>query len=266
MKKTSILLKGGLGNYMFQIACAYSYAKKYDKECFFTTDDAVKIHKHLDSYKDNFLKNVNFVDNHDLNRFKRYNEPSFHFTEIPYMEGDVYLDGYFQSEKYFSNYAEDIKNLFKLSPQLRCEIMISAADKFKDDFNGETCSIHVRRGDYLNSPDHHPTQDVSYYMKAAKKVGMDKKFLIFSDDIPWCKENFPEMNNLFFIEGLKDYEDLLLMSSCKHNIICNSSFSWWAAWINQNPNKIVIAPQKWFGTAYAHLNTKDVYCEGWLKI
>lgn len=266
MKKVSILLKGGLGNYMFQIACAYSYAKKNNKECFFTTNDAVKIHKYIDSYRENVLKNVPLIESHGQNGFKRYNEPTFHFTEIPNIEGDVYLDGYFQSEKYFNNYSEDIRKLFKFPEKLKGETIIHAADKFKDDFNGQTCSIHVRRGDYLNSPDHHPTQDVSYYMKAAKKIGMDKKFLVFSDDIQWCKENFPEMDNFIFIEGLKDYEDLLLMSLCKHNIICNSSFSWWAAWLNQNSEKIVIAPQKWFGAAYGHLNTQDLYCEGWLKI
>jgi hypothetical protein len=101
-------------------------------------------------------------------------------------------------------------------------------------------------------------------MKGVKKVGMDKKFLIFSDDIQWCKQNFPEMKNFVYIEGQKDYEDFLLMSLCNHNIICNSSFSWWAAWINQNSNKIVIAPKKWFGPAYSHFDTKDLYCDGWI--
>jgi hypothetical protein len=224
------------------------------------------IHKHIDNYKNIIFNNIEFEKNYNISDFKKYNEPTFHFTPIPKIEGNVYLDGYFQSEKYFNNYTEDIKKLFQFPQRLKGEILINAAEKLKDDFNEETCSIHIRRGDYLNSPDHHPTQGVSYYMKAVKKVGMDKKFLIFSDDIPWCKQNFPEMDNFVFVEGLKDYEDLLLMSMCNHNIICNSSFSWWAAWLNWHPQKIVIAPQKWFGPANASFNTNDLYCENWIKM
>ena len=133
--------------------------------------------------------------------------------------------------------------------------------------NQNTCSIHVRRGDYLNSPNHHPTQNMNYYMKAIKKMPKDSVFLIFSDDINWCKQNFPDMPEKFkFIEGNKDYEDLYLMSACKNNIICNSTFSWWAAWLNSNESKVIMAPDTWFGPAYADWNTNDLYCEGWIKI
>ncbi len=130
-----------------------------------------------------------------------------------------------------------------------------------------TCSIHVRRGDYLNSPNHHPVQNMNYYMKAIKQMPKDSIFLIFSDDISWCKANFPDVPEKFiFVEGNADYEDLLLMSLCKNNIMCNSTFSWWGAWLNKNPNKKVIAPSVWFGPAYANHNTEDLYCEGWIKI
>jgi hypothetical protein len=104
-------------------------------------------------------------------------------------------------------------------------------------------------------------------MKAIKKMPKDSVFLIFSDDIQWCKENFPDMPEKFrFIEGNKDYEDLYIMSHCKNNIIANSSFSWWGAWLNSNLEKTIIAPATWFGPTLQNNDTTDLYCEGWIKI
>ena len=95
----------------------------------------------------------------------------------------------------------------------------------------------------------------------------DSVFLIFSDDINWCKEFFPDIPEKFkFIDGNTDYEDLILMSLCKNNIICNSTFSWWAAWLNQNQDKKVIVPTNWFGKAYANNKTDDIFCENWIKL
>jgi hypothetical protein len=104
-------------------------------------------------------------------------------------------------------------------------------------------------------------------MKAIKHMDQDSVFLIFSDDIYWCKQNFPDLPEKFvFIDENKDYEELFLMSKCKNNIICNSTFSWWGAWLNKNDQKKVVAPAKWFGSAYDHYNTNDLYCENWIKI
>ena len=89
------------------------------------------------------------------------------------------------------------------------------------------------------------------------------KFLVFSDDIEWCKQVFDDDFN--FIEGEEDYVDLLLMARCKHNIIANSSFSWWGAWLNRNNNKRVIAPKKWFGSV-ANLDSKDLLPKGWITL
>lgn len=264
MSKVSIKLQGGLCNYLFQIAAAYSYAKKTNKECVFSINDAITVHKHINTYTDNILRNVNFVDNVKFNGFKLYNEPYFSYTEIPKIDGDVYLQGYFQSEKYFKEYESEIRSIFQISNNLYETVSKFVLNKFNVDIvKDDTCSIHVRRGDYLKLPDNHPQQGTHYYMKAMKTIGIDKKFLVFSDDIQWCKDNFPELDNMIFVEGLKDYEDLYLMSLSKHNIICNSSFSWWAAWLNKNTSKKVIAPKKWFGVAYAHFNTKDLYCNDW---
>ena len=104
-------------------------------------------------------------------------------------------------------------------------------------------------------------------MKAVKQMPKDSVFVIFSDDIPWCKANFPDIPEKFvFIEGNSDHEDLLLMSLCNNVIIANSTFSWFAAWLNNNANKKVIAPAKWFGDAYAHYDTTDLIPESWIKI
>jgi hypothetical protein len=99
-----------------------------------------------------------------------------------------------------------------------------------------------------------------------KKMGNDKYYIIFSDDISWCKENLSFLNNKIFIEGNTDFQDLYLMSKCKNNIIANSSFSWWGAWLNTNKDKIVIAPKKWFGISNSHLDTSDLYCNNWVTI
>jgi len=267
MNKVSVKLQGGLCNYLFQIATAYAYAKKTGKECIFTTDDSVVVHKHLDNYKENILSNVEFLKNYNFSGFKTLSESGFNYAEIPNVNNNIYLQGYYQSEKYFKEYLDDIKNMFKFPYYIFEDVAEIALDSYGIEMDiDNTCSIHVRRGDFLNYPNHHPQQGIQYYMKAAKKIGMDKTFLVFSDDIQWCKENFPEMDNFIFIEGLKDYEDLLLMSLCKNNIICNSTFSWWAAWLNNNKEKIIIAPKKWFGSAYENYNIKDLLPNDWIQI
>lgn len=265
MKEVSIRLQGGLGNYMFQIACAHAYCLKHNKKPIFTTDDSMVAHKHISSYKGNIFHNVGLVPSKKSGNWKMYNEPVFSYKEIPLIDGNVYLNGYFQSEKYFKEYSKEIKELFSFPKELPLSSDLSTKYGYLGAYT--TCSIHVRRGDYIKYPDHHPAQNMNYYMKAIKKMPKDSIFLIFSDDIKWCKENFPDLPEKFiFIEGNKDYEDLFMMSHCKNNIICNSTFSWWAAWLNNNKEKIVIAPSVWFGKAYSNYDTKDIYCDNWIKI
>lgn len=263
MDEISVKLQGGLGNYMFQIACAHAYGLKYNKKPIFTTDDSIVIHKHIINYKDNVLSNVNLVTEKNNEPHTIYQEPGFSYNDINEIAGNVYLNGYFQSEKYFKEVTPEIKNLFSYPQTYRDQVF----ENYKQLLLQNTCSIHVRRGDYLNSPNHHPAQSMNYYMKAIKQMPKDTIFLIFSDDITWCKQNFPDLPEKFkFIDGNLDHEDLFLMSMCKNNIICNSTFSWWAAWLNNNPEKKIIIPKSWFGPAYSHYNTEDLYCENWIKI
>ena len=263
MNEVSSILMGGLGNYMFQVAAAYAYGKKYGKISGFNCTESSGPHQNVTTYDENIFKGVDLyhIGNSKEQR-RQLNEGGFNYQDLPDFPGrNVLLYGYFQSEKYFQDYANEIRELF-----MSYEIDLS--DELKGLLeNQNTCSIHVRRGDYLKSPNHHPTQNMNYYMKAIKKMPKDSVFLVFSDDIQWCKDNFPDMPEKFrFIEGNKDYEDLYIMSKCKNNIICNSTFSWWAAWLNNNQDKVVVAPNLWFGPAYSNHNTEDLYCEGWIKI
>jgi hypothetical protein len=136
--------------------------------------------------------------------------------------------------------------------------------KYHNLLDDNTCSVHIRRGDYLRFPNDHPTLLNDYYFKSFDKMKKNTKFIVFSDDITWCKDNI-KGNNMFYIEDETDYVNLILMSLCKHNIIANSSFSWWGAWLNKNKNKKVIAPKIWFGPN-KNLNTKDLIPNKWITI
>lgn len=268
MNKTTIKLQGGLGNYLFEIACAYAYAKKHNKKLILNKQDAVIIHKPLDDYKDNLLKNCQEFFLFEDSKFNNFTEHGFSYQEIPFIEGDVALTGYFQTSKYFNEYEEDIRRIFSYPQEVEYETLNIFNGKYQVDLKNieSSCSIHARLGDFVGQPQYHPVQNMNYYMKAIKKMPKDSVFFIFSDNIEWCKQNFPNIPEKFvFVEGFKDYEDLLLMKSCKNNIIANSTFSWWAAYLNENEN-FVVCPSLWFGSAYSHYNTKDLYCENWIKI
>lgn len=260
MSIISSKLMGGLGNMMFQIATAYSVSIRDNKYMICNTKDNVSSQKPYTFYIDNIFRKVKFLDS--LTNEKYIGESGFHYTPIPNLDGNIKLIGYFQSEKYFITHKQDILDLFEIDNKTKSYL----TKKYRDLLNLNTCSIHIRRGDYVGLESHHPIQPISYYKEAIKIVGEDKHFLIFSDDIKWCKENFNFLKNKTFILDNLDYEDLYLMSYCNDNIIANSSFSWWGAWLNQNLNKKVVAPKNWFGVSYSHFNTNDLYCENWIKL
>ena len=257
--KISATLMGGLGNYLFQVAAAYSYGKRFSKDPVFDFTKSSGPHFKVETYESNILNGVNLRGEIDSPII--LNEPGFNYHEIPNIPNNVLLNGYFQSEKYFSDFSEEIRNLFtsytvEVPRELKMAIEL-----------GSTCSVHVRRGDFAKYPNHHPLQQMDYFEAAMKRIPSGTTFIVFSDDIDWCRENFSKDDkNILFIEGNLDYEDISLMSLCDHNIISNSTFSWWAAWLNNNPSKIVVAPKNWFGPAYSNLSTEDLYCPGWLVI
>ncbi len=256
---------GGLGNYMFQISAAFSMALDNDDNCAFDPNDVFSPHGAISSYKENILRNVVFSD--DFTTATIYQEPAFEYAKIPY-KPNLKLSGYFQSERYFAHNRDDIISLFSID-ESSMDIITSKYGRFLNDF---TCSIHVRRGDYLTLSDQHPVCGLEYYLESISLIGDGVKFFIFSDDIPWCKENF-KGDRFIFVEGNKDYIDMWLMSLCNYNIIANSSFSWWGAWLNTHPDQIVICPHRWFGPnlklenyKLGLDNAKDLRPEKWIKV
>lgn len=176
-----------------------------------------------------------------------YKEPEFTYSPIPFTD-NMCLHGFYQSEFYFKDFRGEIIKAFRIP--------------YKP--NPGVVSIHVRRGDYLQFADKHPPVTEEYLCKAiAKFPGW--KFLVFSDDMKWCREHFLG-SEFSFAEKNSPLKDLELMANCEHQIVANSSFSWWGAWLNQNPDKIVIAPKVWFGPGNNHLNTKDLIPKPWIQI
>jgi hypothetical protein len=253
-------LMGGIGNYLFQIASSYAYSLKYDKKFICGTADIQSPHNNHTLYLNNILRKVEFTNS--VPNYIHYVEPNFSYNEIPNFDSDIKLIGYFQSEKYFLEYKKEILEFFEIDPETSEYI----SEKYSNILNLDNCSLHVRRGDFVNLQNFHALQTIEYYKKSVDIIGEDKFYLIFSDDIDWCRENLSFIKNKTFITENPDYIDLYIMSLCKNNIIANSTFSWWGAWLNSNPNKKIVIPSKWFGINNLHLNTIDLYCDKWIKL
>ena len=265
---------GRLGNQMFQFASCYGIANKLGYEVAFPLENATqpatehfKDGKTLEVFFDipkvfnidpTLLKpKLELITKHDIQ------EPFFHFSSDLFRISDSSnLKGYYQTEKYFKHCELDIKRLFDFNQNIRQE----AHTKFPDT-KLKTVSIHVRVGDYKGLSEFHPICEPEYYAKASQLfTDDDYMFLIFSDDITYCKTLFGEAENILYITDNTGEVDMCMMSMCNHNIIANSSFSWWGAWLNSNKDKKVIAPRKWFGPAYYFHNTNDLYCPEWIQM
>jgi len=260
-------LKGGLGNMLFQIAACKAISLEKNTDCSFPN-----YHTHLNVLNEDKEFNPKLRHAQEYSKFlslnsdspnqplKLYNFP-FEYTEFLPTENFFIIDGFFQTEKYFIKYKQEILNF--LSPTEEINNIISTKYPF---LLTKVCtSVHIRRGDYLKYSNHHPTQTLDYYYEAIKRINNNELFVIFSDDIEWCKNNF-KFKNVFFVQNEKDYIEIFLMSKCTNNIIANSSFSWWGAWLNQHDNKVVVGPSKWFGNSLHHLNTNDIIPNTWIKI
>jgi len=282
---------GGLGNQMFQYALGRYLSVKNDTELKLdiTGFESYKLHKYsLDAFS--IEKKV--APKNELEGFKKYKAKSgrrwflynkfvannsMYFQEKGFafdpealrLCGDAYIDGYWQSEKYFKGIESTIRAEFSfVLPQGEKDKEISELIR-----KCNSVSIHIRRADYVTDAatnNAHGTCPIEYYDKAIKiMVGKvtNPHFFIFSDDHEWVKQNIKINHPVVYIDHNNadtNYQDLRLMASCKHNIIANSSFSWWGAWLNENPNKIVIAPQKWF--ADTSKNDCDLIPSTWIRI
>ena len=250
------VLAGGLGNMMFQIASAMGVASK-NYEVAYDFNHVGILHKYPQDYKDNLFRKVKRQKNYLANFENVSIEPDdFRYQKIYLPKNNVKLGGYFQSPKYFNHIKNEIIELF--SPTSKDLEYINT--KYK---TGEgIVSLHVRRGDYTKLSDYHYNLKIDYYLNAIDYF-KDKEFLIFSDDIEWCKKQFVG-DKFKFVKGEEDYIDLHIMSMCEHNVIANSTFSWWGAYLNQNSEKIVIYPDKWFGPKNSNFKTIDIFPDEWV--
>ncbi len=276
-------IKGGLGNQLFQYATGRAVAShhKLPLKLDLTWFETNKLHNgyRLDQLaiqaevatENEIIKlkgenNILFSALRKVGLFKR--KSYFKEKRSSYFDGGVfknkflYLNGYWQNELYFSNIRELL--LGELSPINSMNdlgyVYLESIEK------SNSVSLHVRRGDYLNLKNI-GVLGVDYYTKAVDYIRQNVEsptFYIFSDDLEWCKDSLGFLDDCIYVDRTQnEIEDLKLMSFCRHNIIANSSFSWWGAWLNQNPNKIVIAPKGWL---LNDTSSSNVILSDWVKV
>ena len=280
MYKIIVNCLGGLGNQMSQ----YAFYKElefrgYNVEFYIGGFESYNLHNY--ELEKVFNVDINYANKKDiapyfsifakiLRRLKLSNgglilQKHFEYYE-PYLHyyRDSYLIGYWQSESYFSNVCDDIRDKFKFPPLNSYNLPLS--EKIN---NSNSVSLHIRRGDYVGHELYDGICNLDYYKRAIVYMRERIKtplFFVFSNDINWCKLNLG-IDDVEYVSGntgVNNYCDMQLMSLCKHNILANSSFSWWGAWLNNNPHKLVIVPRKFFnGDMY---NETDIYPSSWIKL
>lgn len=270
-----IKLIGGLGNQMFQYAAAKALAlhTKQDLKLDVSSFEEYKLRAyglhHFNINAKTFKQKSKWFRKleNKLKLTTYYNEQSFMFNPefFNINTKNSVLYGYFQSEEYFQKYRDVILKDFKITSPLKKqthELLINMSQT-------NAVSIHIRRGDFLKHEIHN-TSKADYYKEALSIIESKIKqptYYMFSDDMDWVKTNFKTNFKTIYVDfnnATTAFEDIKLMSNCRHNIIANSSFSWWSAWLNTNPDKIVIAPKQWFnGDKY---NYADIVPKSWIKI
>lgn len=291
-----VKLMGGLGNQMFQYAAGLSLALTKKTELLIDESFLIAETNNLYTKRNLELKcfnlDIKIAGKKDIERFNitqsnkyiRSLQRNFPFlfsnlyaaeSGMMFQKGffnfpkNTYLDGFWQSEKYFKNIESILENKFtpKEAPNTENSAWLNKISSC------ESVSLHIRRGDYIlskSSQEHHGNLILSYYINALniiKSKYSNSEVFVFSDDLDWCKENLNLEFKIHFVDANQKsnfHYDMYLMSHCKHNIIANSSFSWWGAWLNRNPEKMVIAPNKWFTDELT--TTKDLIPTGWIRI
>lgn len=290
-----VRFQGGLGNQMFQYAFLASLRSRgrdvygsmdfYHKSSSWDEDametiwrpyvmDKIFENVHFDIVDDNVFENIvhkwgtreSINENGEatsiLNVLHYFSETTYGtYCDDVYKATNCAYDGYWQTEKYFRAIRPNILHDFKFthtSKELR---------EYGDILQKEYVAIHVRRGDYIKFQYRCHICSKEYYEKAImymQKIFPDARFIIFSDDIDWCKDNFDAIvfEGKHIFDNYEDWFDMYLMTRCKGNIISNSSFAWWGAWLNQNKNQVVISPKIWYKLYNAH----DVWCDDWIRM
>lgn len=283
MKDLIIEVKGGLGNQIFQFAFGYALARDKGKKLVLDTsyyDLCSERSFGLESAFGLITKGVaKIVPNergwnplrniyYSFLKQNKFIEKQFNFDPQAMSSDAAFYCGYWQTSKYFESYVDELRAIFKFNNELLSdEIEWVRLISMK-----EGVSVHIRRGDYIQNPDVRKIHEVctkTYFERAVDYLlahNPNLFFFVFSDDLNWCRKEFSSYENFYFFPGTSErsWVDLYLMSLCQHNIISNSTFSWWGAWLNPNKNKIVICPSKWFNVDT--FNTQDIYPSTWIRI
>ena len=263
----TVYLQGGLGNQLFQIFTAMAYSMEHGETLIFPAMKQDEKDRPL--YWGTLLKRLK--DSVDAKQFDFpfVEESGFHYTPIP-KKSNITIVGYFQSPKYFDKYSEQIMK--KLNIKVERELIKSKYLQMN-----RTISLHFRIGDYVGLQLHHNLLPDAYYTNAIQEILTRTKqedwniiyYCEEKDNLPVkqrmrnIKKKFPELTFYKADDNMVDWEQMLLMSCSDHNIIANSAFSWWGAYFNPNPHKIVCYPDTWFGPAYYDKNTKDLCPPNW---
>ena len=273
---------GRLGNQMFEYAALRGIAAQHGYEFCIPPEERKGIENY--SLHNCFKLSPDRKEGY-IEEFGYVQEPHFHFSKELFetCPDNVSLHGFFQSWKYFANVQDEIRKDFTFH-----EGISEPCKEMMEDLEGqEPIMLHVRRGDpnltdprgfkwsYTQCGSMHPVQPVEYYEKALSKFDKKQPVIVFSDSVDWVKEQEFFSGDRFMISEPEDkysdgsftpYADLCLMSLCSHAIIANSSMSWWGAWLQTNPDKMVFAPKMWFGPDYKDKDTSDLYCPKWILL
>lgn len=290
---------GGIGNQLFQYALGYTLKEKFNRQIQFDISHynldnqagytfrelTIKVFN-INSFNENisskpcinnniFSKAIRFIERTFLPYYKNsyIEEKRFEFDlNVFKVRDNTCLVGYWQSPKYFEGLEEKLRSQLILNKELSDKAIV--VSKLIKSYNNSV-SIHIRRGDYLTKYKHiYCHQKKTYYIDGVNYISTKLKteditLFVFSDDIEWCIKNVNYSHKTIFVDSkdMYTYEDMILMSECEHNIIANSSYSWWSAWLNANPTKIVVCPKNWF--ADNKLNNsfvKDIFPASWITL
>ena len=249
---------GRLGNQMFQIANVYAQSLRHKRQLVLPRHDTS-----VSDYYDTVHRKLQFL----LDKSPEPGEnvhtihTTYHYNQyVPHDTKPTVFRGYFESEKYFKDYAKEVKELFGPTE----DFIKQAYQEYPQLINGTNAVINVRRGDFLNFPRRHPVISASYIHKAAEMLPKVDTIFVVSDDLQWCKENIKLPNTVFVT--YERYKALWFLSLCQNFVISNSTFTWWGAYLSNYSEKKVIIPDVWFGPdALFDLNPKDIYCDGWFR-
>ena len=291
----TIAMNGGLGNQLFQVFAALAAAIRNGDTCYFLhtmRDASGKRGTYWNSLFHALKPLMVIATQGNLMQFMQlptHQEPGFNYTPLPKQTGatTLKLRGYFQSDKYFADVRDDIYEQLQLLEQQRhIRAMFAESVWFSRDTT-VTVAMHFRIGDYAAIQEAHPILTLDYYRRALKHVIQHAPIkhndahgkinvLIFNqacdnavivDHMRQLSTEFAHRCRFHKVPDMfDDWKQLLLMSVCDHNIIANSTFSWWAAYLNQNPDKVVCRPSTWFGPALKKHDTRDLFPDGWVQV